>query len=64
MPDHISLTMLPRALAELSGKPAPKYRKLYGDALDGVFPAEKDGGRWIVSRADLPVIAKHYGLTV
>ena len=62
MPDHIALPMLPRALAEHSGKTAPKYRRLYNDALDGVFPAEKDGARWIVSRADLQVIAKHYGL--
>ena len=64
MADRISLTMLPRELAEHSGKPGPKYRTLYIDALDGVFPAEKDGGRWIVARADLSVIAKHYGLTV
>ena len=64
MADHIALTLLPRALAEHSGKTAPKYRKLYNDALDGAFPAEKDGARWIVARADLSVIAKHYGLTV
>ena len=62
MTERVSLTLLPRVLSEHTGKSVPRYRKLYNDALDGAFPADKDGGRWTFLRKDLDAIAEHYGL--
>ncbi len=60
---RIGLTLLPRKLAELTGLPAPTYRKCY-DAATGVrIPAEFADNRWTVNEADLPTIAVALGLT-
>lgn len=59
---RIPLTRVPRAIAELTGGPAPTYRQVYNGVLDGTVPAEQGGnGRYDVRTADVPTIAKHYG---
>ena len=59
--DHIPLVQLPRELAaQFTG--APKYSALYTKIVNGELPASRDGGRWIIRRADLPAIARALGL--
>jgi hypothetical protein len=43
-------------------EPPPKYRRAYRDAVDRVIPAEWRNGRWYAAKANLPLIAKTYGL--
>lgn len=53
----MSLTDLPRALREITGKCAP-YHLLYRMALNGDFPAERTAtGRWRIRCEDVPGIA-------
>ena len=60
--DTVALTSLPRELAELTGAPAPGYRRLYNMAVDARIPVEQVNGRWRVRRTDLPGIAAQIGL--
>ena len=55
LPDPISLSDLPRALA-LHGV-FPSYLTVWRAAVDGRIPAERAGGRWFVHDVDLPRIA-------
>ena len=56
------LSDLPGALRDAGFKPA-RYRRFYELCLDGALPAERGkNGRWVVSRDDLPAIAKAMNL--
>ena len=59
---RIPLTMLPRALAERTGRPPPSYRRCYFAALDGALPALQHGGRWFVADEDLDAAAVALGM--
>jgi hypothetical protein len=62
--DLIPLPALPRAVAAMTGQPAPSYHQLYLAAVAGRFPAEQVRGRWRVQRADLPAIARALGASL
>ena len=63
MSGTLSLSELPRALRELTGKRAT-YQKLYRLTIDGDIPAIKTvRGRWLVKESDLPGIARTLGFT-
>ena len=57
------LTLLPRKLAERTGKAPPAYNRCYRAVLDGLVPAEKVGREWRVADSDLPVAERVLGLT-
>ena len=57
----IPLSLLPRRLAELTGK-SVTYRQCYARVLDGALPAEKVGGRWHIRPEDEAAAAKAMGL--
>ena len=59
---RIRLTQLPRRLAELTGRPAPTYRKCFDYVAGARFPAEFVNNRWSVAESDLPVIAVALGM--
>jgi hypothetical protein len=56
--DKIQLAFLARELRLLSDQRPPKNRKLWEMIVDGDLPAEQEGGRWFVKRADLPAIVE------
>ncbi len=63
VPQRIPLPLVPRELARLIGQTSPSYRALYSAALDGRILAELGAnGRWTVAQADLPEIAKAFGI--
>lgn len=49
-----------RGLAE--GQSVPSYASLYRRILDGDIPAEHDGRRWWIDRANLQDIARSLGV--
>ena len=57
------LTLLPRKLAERTGKAPPAYGKCYRAVLDGLVPAAKVGREWCIADSDLPVAERVLGLT-
>lgn len=63
MGDQIPLSRLSRELAALTGREAPKYRELYGLALDGRIQTEYRNGRHYLLRERLPEVAELVGLT-
>lgn len=56
--DKIQLAFLTRELAKLTDQRPPRNRKLWEMIVDGDLPAEQEGGRWFVKRADLPAIVE------
>jgi hypothetical protein len=65
MPDlnHlIPLSLLPRAIAEFTGGPAPTYLMAYHGAVAGRFPAQWRKGRWRIRLEDLPLAADALGV--
>jgi hypothetical protein len=64
MPENrIPLPAVPRELAAITGGPTNPYTRLYKGALNAEFPVlQGDNGRYSVERADLPTIARIFGL--
>lgn len=60
-PNRIALPNVPRELSQLTGRPVG-YSRLYKSVLEGLVPAERDGSRWFMRRADLPAVASALGL--
>jgi hypothetical protein len=57
MSDPVPLTRLKREAEKLGHRIDASYRKIYGRALDGKFPADQINGRWHVDRSNIPAIA-------
>ena len=57
------LILLPRTLAQRTGKPAPAYYRCYKAILDGKLPAERVGREWHVADGDLPLAERLLGLS-
>jgi hypothetical protein len=60
MPTTVPLTELSREITNLTGKPAPPYRELWGMVVDGQLAAEKVRGRYQV---DVLAAVETLGLT-
>lgn len=56
------LTLLPRRLADETGRPAPSYRQCYNAVLNGAVPAVRVNGRWFVRDEDVAAAAAALGL--
>jgi hypothetical protein len=55
----IPLTLLPRAISDLTGEPAPSYREIWNAAVDGRIPVQRQmNGRWYAAPIDVPRIAQ------
>jgi hypothetical protein len=65
MPSRIPLSLLPREIARLTGRPAPDYRRIYNAVLNDRLPGVERGenGRWSADPAALPAIAAALGLS-
>lgn len=60
---RVSLMSAVRLMAGVLGAAAPTYQQLYIAVKYHGLPARKSAtGRWSVARADLPKIARHFGL--
>lgn len=61
----IASTQLPRELRDLNatGRPVPRYPRLWQAMVDGEIPAERINGRWFVRKTDLAAIASLLGLS-
>jgi hypothetical protein len=42
---------------------APSYSQIWLACANGKLPARREGRGWRVNRADLPLVAEHFGLT-
>jgi hypothetical protein len=62
--DLIPLSVLAREIAALSGKPSPRYTKLWEWTVSGMIPATQISVRWFINRDDLPAICVQLGLLV
>ena len=60
--ETIALIQLPVVVAPLVDGLPPKYRRIWGLAVDGRLPTFRVGGRLYVRRADLPEIVRILGL--
>lgn len=63
--NHVTaLPELPTKVGKLTRLAPPRYKRLYGMALDGCFPVERRNGRLFVLDDDLPLVVAALGLTV
>ncbi len=60
----VQLADVPTELEALTGERPPSYRHVYLAVLDRKFESVKRKHLRYVRRADLPRIARHFGLTV
>ncbi len=56
--NYVWLRDVPRSVAEKTGFPPPKYRRVYNLILDGLLDAEMINGRWRIREAQLPKVAE------
>ena len=65
MKNRTAFPELPTKILSLTGQASPGgYRRLYGLAIDGAFPVERDGRRLYVMDADLPLVIAALGLSI
>jgi hypothetical protein len=57
----VTLTDLPRALRAYGV--ATSYQRCWRAVVAGDVPAQRDGSKWRIAEADLPVIADRLGLS-
>jgi hypothetical protein len=64
MSEKLPLTQVAAALRYLTGSTPPRYQQLWRAMVDGKISGELVNGRYVVQRADLPIIAAAMGMTV